>query len=114
MIPSTVSVIGDMAFADCSELVYIAVDESNKMFTDIGGILYSADLSRIVAYPAANGASSIALPASVKTIAPMAFYGCDSLKTIHYDGSFEDWSKITVGDMNYSLYTASIVCKEAK
>lgn len=113
-IPSTVSVIGDMAFADCPELVYIAVDKSNKMFTDIGGILYSSDMSRVVAYPAANGASSITLPTSVKIIAPMAFYGCNSLKTIHYEGSFEDWSKISVGEMNYSLYTASIVCKEAK
>lgn len=113
-IPSTVSVIGDMAFADCPELVYIAVDKSNKMFTDIGGILYSSDMSRVVAFPAANGASSITLPTSVKIIAPMAFYGCNSLKVIHYDGSFEDWSKIAVGDMNYSLYTASIVCKEAE
>lgn len=113
-IPSTVSVIGDMAFADCPELVYIAVDKSNKMFTDIGGILYSSDTSRVVAYPAANGASSITLPTSVKIIAPMAFYGCNSLKFIQYDGSFEDWSKISVGEMNYSLYTASIVCKEAE
>ena len=111
-IPSTVSVIGDMAFADCSELVYISVDKSNKMFTDVGGILFSADMSRIIAFPSANGASSIFLPVSVEIISPMAFYGCDNLKTISYEGSFEDWSKITVGDMNYSLYTASIKCKE--
>ena len=113
-IPSTVSVIGDMAFADCPELVYISVDKSNKMYVDVGGILYSSDMSRIVACPAANGASSITLPTSVKIIAPMAFYGCGGLKTIYYDGSFEDWSKIAVGDMNYSLYTASIVCKETE
>lgn len=111
-IPSTVSVIGDMAFADCPELVYIAVDSNNKMFTDVGGILYSSDMTRIIAYPSANGASSISVPASVQIISPMAFYGCDSLKTIGFEGSFEEWSKIIIGEMNYSLYTASIVCKE--
>lgn len=113
-IPSTVSVIGDMAFADCGELVYIAVDKSNKMFTDIGGILYSADMSRLIAYPSASGASSITLSTSVKVISPMAFYGCENLKIINYDGSFEEWSRIIVGEMNYGLISASVVCKKAE
>ena len=113
-IPSTVSVIGDMAFADCSELVYIAVDESNKMFTDLGGVLYSSDMTRIVAYPSASGAASITIPETVTVISPMAFYNCDALKTINFEGSFDKWSKIIIGDMNYSLYTASILCRESK
>ena len=113
-IPSTVSVIGDMAFANCSELVYIAVDKNNKIFTDIGGVLYSDDMTRILAYPSASGAASITVPASVTVISPMAFYNCNYLKTINYDGSFEGWSKIIIGDMNYSLYSASIVCRESK
>ena len=111
-IPSTVSVIGDMAFADCSALVYISVDKSNKWFSDIGGILFSLDMTKILAYPSASGASTITIPESVNAIAPMAFYKSDNLKTINFEGSYESWSAITVGEMNYGLYTASIICAE--
>ena len=108
-IPSTVSYIGDMAFSDCSQLVYISVDKDNRSFTDVGGILFSADMTCLVAYPSANGASAISLPAGIVKIAPMAFYNCAYLKTINYEGSAEQWSKINIGQMNYGLYSASII-----
>lgn len=110
-IPSTVSYIGDMAFSDCSQLVYISVDNDNKSFTDIGGMLFSADMTCLIAYPSANGASAISLPTTITKIAPMAFYNCENLKTIDYEGSAEQWSNISIGQMNYGLYSASIICK---
>ncbi len=113
-IPSTVFDIGDMAFADCPELIYVSVNDTNKSFMDIGGILYSADGSRLIAYPAASGASSISIPASVKIIAPMAFYGCNNLKLISFEGTVEEWSGISKGDMNYGLYYTSIVCSDTE
>ena len=113
-IPSTVSRIGDMAFSACPQLVYISVDKESKSFTDLGGILFSADMSRLIAYPSASGASAISLPVSVTEIAPMAFFNCNNLKTIDYDGSAEQWSSISIGSMNYGLYSASIICKGAE
>ena len=107
-IPSTVSGIGKMAFAECSSLVYISVDKSNQSFTDVGGVLYSADLTRIISYPAASGATGISIPKTVKLIEPMAFYGCDTLKTVFYEGSLHDWGRIDIGDMNYGLFTAAL------
>ena len=112
-IPSTVSDIGDMAFSACSRLIYVSVDKDNRSFIDIGGILFSSDMSRLIAYPSANGASSISLPTSITRIDPMAFYNCGNLKTIDYEGSAEQWSKITVGEMNYGLYSASIICTDS-
>ena len=47
-LPSTVSYIGEMAFSNCSELVYISVDKDNKVFTDVGGILFSSDMTKII------------------------------------------------------------------
>ena len=110
-IPSTVSYIGDMAFSNCSELVYISVDKSNKIFTDVGGILFTADMTRIISYPSSSGASSIAIPVTVTKISPMAFFECNNLKTIEYAGSAEQWSLISIGEMNYGLYSTSIICK---
>ena len=113
-IPSTVSRIGDMAFSACSQLVYISVDKDNKSFVDLGGILFTSDMLRLIAYPSASGASAISLPISVTEIAPMAFFNCNNLKTIDYDGSAEQWSNISIGGMNYGLYSASIICKSSE
>ena len=109
-IPSTISYIGDMAFAGCSELVYLSVDKSNKSFIDIGGILFSCDMTKLLAYPSASGASTITIPTSVTKISPMAFFACNNLKTINFEGTVEQWSKINIGDMNYGLYSTSIIC----
>lgn len=111
-IPSTIATIGDLAFANCPELVYISVNKSNRLFTDVGGILYSFDMTKLITYPSASGASSITLPASVTSISAMAFYGCNNLKTINFEGTLAEWSKISVGEMNYGLYTASIICAD--
>ncbi len=113
-IPSTIATIGELAFADCPELVYISVDRNNRLFTDVGGILYSIDMTKLIAFPAASGASSITISTSVTNIAAMAFYECNNLKAIIYEGSLAGWSKISVGEMNYGLYTASIVCMDTK
>lgn len=107
-IPSTITGIEEMAFGECSSLVYISVDKANKSFTDIGGVLYSADLTRLISYPAASGAASINIPISVKHIEPMAFFGCDMLKAVVYEGSLHEWGKIDIGDMNYGLFTAAL------
>lgn len=109
-IPSTVSHIGDMAFSACSELVYLSVDKSNKSFIDVGGMLMTSDMSKIIAYPSSSGASTISIPVSVTKIAPMAFFECTNLKTIEYAGSAADWSRVSIGEMNYGLYSTSIIC----
>ncbi len=111
-IPSTIFYIGDMAFSNCSQLVYISVDKDNRYFTDICGILFTADMTCIIAYPPANGSTSISLPSSIAEIAPMAFYNCTYLRTIDYEGSAEQWSNISIGEKNYGLYSASIICKK--
>ena len=111
-IPSTVTSIENMAFADCTSLVYISVDKANKTFTDISGVLFSIDLSRVIAYPSACPSSTVNIPASVKSIAPMAFFGCHLLENIVYDGTLSDWGRIDIGEMNYGLFTASLIYKQ--
>lgn len=113
-IPSTITSIGNMAFAGCSSLVYISVDKLNQMFIDIDGILYTKDRSTLLSYPASCGATELTISASVKKIADMAFFGCDGLKVIKYSGTLADWGKIEIGEMNYGLFTASVSCNTGK
>lgn len=113
-IPSTVTSIGSAAFGGCSSLVYISVDKNSKSFTDINGILFSIDKKTLISYPAACGASEIKLSKEIESIADMAFFGCDSLKTIVFDGTLSDWGDIDIGEMNYGLFTASVSCSDAK
>lgn len=113
-IPSTVSTIGDRAFAGCSSLVYISVDKNNKTFSDSDGVLYSKDGSKLIAFPAANAAQEIDISVRVKEICNMAFYECDNLQRINYGGTFEDWNKIIIGDLNYGLLSAAISCIQSK
>lgn len=107
-IPSTVMSIGKMAFGNCSSLIYISVEKENMMFTDINGILYSKDRSKLYAFPAANQAVEISISVALTEIADMAFFSTPSLKQIKYSGTLEDWSKIKIGEKNYGLYSASI------
>lgn len=109
-IPSTVSRIGSRVFGGCTSLVYISVDAKNKSFCDIDGVLYSADMTVLIHYPASNAASSIDISYKVKRIEDMAFYDCTSLVNICYEGTLSDWGKIDIGELNYGLFTASISC----
>ncbi len=110
-ISSTVTSIGDMAFGGCTSLVYISVDAQNRAFHDIDGVLYSIDSSTLIMYPAACGASSIELPKALTKISNMAFYDCPKLTQIYYQGSLSDWGKIDIGESNFALYTAALVCE---
>lgn len=107
-IPSTVTSIGDRAFGGCTSLVYISVDTRSKAFSDVNGVLYSKDGSKLILFPAASGMSEISISSRVKVISNMAFFGCDSLKSIKYGGTLENWGQISIGDSNYGLYSASI------
>ena len=107
-IPSTVMNIGSMAFGGCSSLVYISVDSNNKVYTDVSGILYSKEKTKLLYFPAASQAAEIFISVSVTEIADMAFFSTPYLKKINYGGTLSDWNKIKIGDKNYGIYAASL------
>ena len=90
-IPASVKTIGFFAFADCTSLTSITIP--NGVTTIDNGTFSSC-----------TSLTNIAIPNSVKKIGDWAFNYCDdSLKTVYYGGSKEQWSAITIGDFNYSL-----------
>ena len=107
-IPETVREIGALAFSDCKNLVYISVNEQNSVYCDVDGVLYTADKRVLLQYPPQRAGDPLVLPASVSTISEMAFYGCKNLKSVHYEGSGEDWEHIEIGPRNYALLASAI------
>lgn len=108
-IPAGVSSVGNLAFADCPNLVYISVSEQNLYFSDADGVLYTSDGSRLILYPARHAGTSVIIPATVGEIADMAFYNCSFLEEIRFSGSPAQWETIRIGSKNYSLTAASVV-----
>ena len=57
-----------------------------------------------------NGCSrmtSITIPKGLKSIGANAFYGCFNLRDVYYDGTGEDWAKISIASGNDTLNRAT-------
>ena len=108
-IPETVEWIGELAFANCPNLLYVSVNKYNPYFKDVDGVLYTAEGDRLLLYPPMHTGNTLYLPATVSEIADMAFYQCAYLSTVRYEGSAEQWHMIRIGAKNYSLTAASVI-----
>ena len=113
-IPSTVTHIGQMAFGGCTSLIYISVNSNNRSFVDKNGVLYTADMEKLIHYPALKGDSTLTLPKTIISISDMAFYNCNSLEYINFEGNMSDWAKIRIGEYNYGLFAVSVSCADSK
>ncbi len=81
-IPDSVTSIEDDAFYYCSNLTSITVGENNSSYTDVDGILFNKDLSKIISYPPKKETSYYTIPESVTSLGSMAFSGCSNLTSI--------------------------------
>lgn len=107
-IPAELEQIGDFAFCNCRELENITVDAANSIYSDVGGVLYSKDMTEIICYPLGKTESSLYISAQVDEVKTMAFYNCDLLKIINYDGSVSSFRRIKVGAGNETFENAVV------
>ena len=108
-IPASVTEIGIAAFTNCQNLAYIEVDDANTKYTDMGGILYTADGVRLLCLPAGASYISLTLTKKIKQIAESATAGCTTLQKIVYEGSSEDWKTVNVAAGNTPFASASMI-----
>ncbi len=106
-LPASISEIGGLAFADCPNLVYVSVSAGNPNYRDVDGVLYTADESTLILYPAKRTGSVARIRATTTKIEDMAFYSCVYLTKINYGGTAEQWEAIRIGVKNYSLSAAA-------
>lgn len=82
VIPAGVTNIDRAAFAWCRNLEAITVAEGNTAFCDVGGVLYTADMATLLAYPAGKTDTEYTLPAGVTTIGEYAASKAAALEEI--------------------------------
>ena len=100
-VPSSLTSLGNCAFAGCSNLASVVVPENNTSYCSEDGILFSKDKHTIILYPAARKGTSFAIPDGVETIGYAAFSGAqfetvtlpDSVISLVYN-AFENCSNL--------------------
>ena len=107
-IPANMEQIGDYAFCNCPSLENITVEVENRLYADIGGVLYSKDYSTLVCYPEGKRENSISLPLELAEIKTMAFYNCDMIKVVNYQGSLSSYRRIQIGAGNEIIENAVV------
>ncbi len=81
-IPVSVTSIGDLPFSICTLLTAINVAEENENYCSVDGVLFSKDVTSLIAYPAGKEQSSFDVPQSVTDIECYAFYYCKNLTAV--------------------------------
>lgn len=127
-IPDSVETIGNGAFYDCRDLERITLPSALQTLstvtfyncTALSEVTFPASLKTIEssAFSGCRNLSEVKLPASLKAIQSSVFHLCINLKTVSYDGSLEQWSRITADNdvLGYSCpslvmsdYTAQFI-----
>ena len=90
------------ALAGCSNLTAITVAEGNANYVSVDGVLYSADKTILLAYPAGKTDTSFVVPEGVLDIAAFAFAGATHLESVTIAS--------TVTTMGSSYYSPFVGC----
>lgn len=117
-IPQTVTNIGTYAFSGCSALE--SVEFKGILISAIKGYTFMncAKLKSITipngvksiaaqAFSNCTGLQSMIVPKTLTTLEPRALYRCTALNTVYYEGSEEDYSKITIGQYNTTFESST-------
>ena len=68
-----VKAIGELAFLYCAKLAKITVDPENPYFTEVDGVVYTKDKTKLVAYPIGDRRENYEILASATGIVPGVF-----------------------------------------
>ena len=82
VLPASVSSVGSSAFTSCSALEKIETADGNQHFTSVDGVLFSADMTALLAYPARRPGTDYTVPDGVTSIGEMAFFGSAGLENL--------------------------------
>lgn len=81
-LPRNVADIAYNAFSFCHTIKSYSCSSLNAHYRAVDGVLFSKDMTKLVAYPQAAPASSYVVPSSVTAIGFHAFRDCDNLVSI--------------------------------
>lgn len=81
-IPKSVRNMGDYVFDGCDALTEIVVEDGNPAYCDADGVLYDAEMKRLIKYPSAKNGESFSVPDGVTELDGWAFVGASKLRSI--------------------------------
>ncbi len=87
-VPKTVKFIWNMAFRS-PNLKSITVDNGNKYFLSLNGVLYSKSLYTLIQFPSAKEITSYTIPDETREITHMSFDKCKYLQTLYVGKNVE-------------------------
>ena len=80
------------AFAGCTNLISIDVDEKNECYSSMDGLILDKSGSTLIHVP--GGITSVTIPSSVTSVNTNAFHGCTNLISIDVDEKNECYSSM--------------------
>ncbi len=134
-IPKSVELISKDAISGSLGLEEIVVDEENKNYTAVDGVLYNKDKTLLMKYPEEKAAQVFKIPATVTEVNEAAFLGTTNLikvvipqsvkvinegafyfstaKAVFYSGTEDEWEDVLIGSINDILYGNVIIGESA-
>lgn len=81
-IPNSVTAIGSAAFSNCSSLHEIVVDEDNRYYSDLNGVLFNYEKTELAVFPEGKSEIAYTIPGGVTSVGDYAFLGCTDLTSV--------------------------------
>ncbi len=123
-LPKNLESLNPSAFRKCTALTAINAPEGSADYSSSDGVLFNADKSALVLYPAGKTSTSYKIPNSVKTIKTYAFYQASMLTSVTIPSTVETFETYafsesglktldipegitSIGDPNAAAYTFS-------
>lgn len=97
LIPKTVTSIGDGIFRNSQSLNSLVVEDGNTKYISYENVLFNADKTKLVAYPAYKKNYSYSVPKTVTEIGAYAFYGNKNIYEISFPNALT-----TVGEYAFN------------
>lgn len=104
-LPASVTGIGNYVFLSSAAVAEISVGSSekeNQAYCVMNGMLMNKDQTYIIYCPQKED-EPCEIPDTVTSIAPGAFEDASSLKQVIYDGYWEQWLEVEIGENNKYL-----------
>ena len=100
-LPASLNSVGSLAFLGCADLSQYKVADGNTTYSAENGILYTADMTNLVSYPAGKTDEVYNLPETVQYISDGAFFANTHITEINLHNSL-----LTLGTAAFSNCTS--------